>query len=109
MLQQDGLDRLRARGGQSASVADQLMVAHKHYQPARASKTLHDAKHGSVRGLYFGQAAVLPQFVAVTDFDVGIALAFIVAQSVHKERLVAAKGICRAIVPSMQIGKEYKP
>jgi len=34
MLQKDGLDRLRARGGQSASVADQLVVAHKHHQPA---------------------------------------------------------------------------
>ena len=75
-------------------------------QPLRLGKTAEQRKDLSMGFLDGIETAIFPQFVPVSDLDVGKPLIEVVAQSVQKKRFVSAESICTAVVAAVSVAEK---
>lgn len=86
--------------------AGEVVVAEEQVEPPGAVEALEQVEDGVVSFADVGEAAVFEQFVAIADFDVGVALGVVVLQGVEEEDFVGDKVVRPGAVAAMGVAKE---
>jgi hypothetical protein len=86
-----------------------VMVAHDEVEPILLIEPMQQVKGASMSIPNVAEPPVLPQLVAVSNFNVGKTFPEIMSQCVKEHSFIPGKGIGPAVIPSVAIAEKGNP
>ncbi len=86
-----------------------VVVAHDEVEPILLVKPVQQVKGASMSLSNIAEPPVLPQLVAISDFNIGKTFPEIMSQCMEEHSFIPGKGICPAVVPPVTIAEKGDP
>ena len=86
-----------------------VVIAYDEVEPILLVKLMQQVKGASMSIPNVAEPPVLPQLVAISDFNIGKTFPEIMSQCVKEHSFIPGKGICPAVVPPVTIAEKGDP